>query len=280
MKQEFKQGETVYSETGQAAEYVAKIPEGHIVRPEVEAYDGDEEYTHLCAPETWSHVFSQPPTEKYSAELKALHDKIAEARAIRKKEDAEDRERIKIRAEVFKKFDALQGIEDFIAGRITHYVERESYAPPKIIAVKDAIYKEDSGWRTKLRLVTLGGELRNGEISWEISRYSDCSGAQYGVQPCTSLEQAEAIVRTAIQNHFAHSNPDARQAWIDGADKYGIAVPHEYRVKIAKSRLEQLTTPHNMSWARAQAASYTKQADDNDAEIARLRAIIAENGAK
>lgn len=276
--EKFNQGDTVYSENGQAAEYVAKIPEGHIVRPEVEAFDGEEEYTHLCAPETWNRVFSQPPTEKYSAELKALHDQIAQARAVRAKEEAEDRERIRTRAEVFKKFDALQGIEDFIAGRITHYVEPDNYGPPKIIAVETAIASESDSYRKKLRLVTLGGELSNGKISWMIGQYSDCSGAQRGVQPCTSLEQAEGLVKDAVVKHFAMQNPDARQGWIDAADKYSIPVPQKYRVGIAQARLHHLVNNHNNKYARQQIESYTKQIADHEAEVAALRTMLEENG--
>ncbi len=279
MSKEFKQGQTVYSELGQAAEYVAKIPDGHIVRPEVEAYDGDEEYTHLCDPVTWRTVFLKVPTDKYSEELKALHKQIEEARETRRKEDAADRARAQERAAKLKRFAVLDCVEAFIDGRITHYVTTETYGPPEIIPIAEAITNESSGrYRHALRLLTLGGEIREGKVSWVLNQYSDGSGSGKGVQPCTSLEEAEAIVKKAIAINFAKHQPDIRQSWIDAAEKLSVPVPESYMMAARKERLAQLVRDGSNNYTRRQAREYAEAVAKMDQEIAELQAALGLNG--
>lgn len=279
MEQKFKAGSEVFSEDGQAAEYVARIPEGHIVRPMVEAYCGDEEYTHAGDPVTWRAVFKQPPVAKYSEELKSLHVEIATARAALDKVRDDERADERQRAAKLKKTGILKGIEDFIDGKITHYVDHKSpYSPPEIIAVADAISAGDNGkYRQSLRLLTLGGDLRDGKLTWILNQYSDGSGnSGRHVTPCKSLEEAEAIVKKAIIAHFANSSSQYRSAsWVDAADKLGIAVPPAYRKELAEKRLHDLTNSHNANYARNQVVVYQKQIDDNATEIAKLQAFLA-----
>jgi hypothetical protein len=278
-EQKFKAGSEVFSEDGQAAEYVARIPEGHVVRPMVEAYYGDEEYTHAGDPVTWRAVFKQPPVAKYSEELKALHVEIAAARKAlnesREVERAEERQR----AAKFKKTGILKGIEDFIDGKITHYVDHESpYSPPSIIAVADAISGGDnSRYRQSLRLLTLGGDLRDGKLTWILNQYSDGSGnSGRNVTPCKTLEEAEAIVKKAVIAHLANSSAQYRSSsWIDAADNLAIAVPHAYRKELAEKRLHDLTNSHNANYARNQVISYQKQVDDIAAEITKLQEFLS-----
>lgn len=280
MEMKFKQGDKVYSELGQAAEYVAKIAEGHIVRPEVEAYNGDEEYTHLCDPVTWRAVFEKPPIDKYSAELKSLLDQIKKARETRKKDDEAYRQHERERTAKFKQTQILDGIEAFIDGRITHYVEHQMYGPSHVISVADAMSRGDSGsYRKSLRLLTLGGSLREDKsVSWIINEYSDGSGCGKGVQPCTSIEEAEAIVRKQIANHFANKNSETRESWIEAADKYGIEVPDSCRIKIAKEKLAQLENG-NVNYARKQADDYAKAVKKYDEDAAKLRKYLESKGA-
>jgi hypothetical protein len=279
MNQKFKAGSEVFSEDGQAAEYVARIPEGHIVRPMVEAYYGDEEYTHTGDPVTWRAVFKQPPVAKYSEELKALHVEIAAARkALDESRDAERAEE-RQRAAKFKKVGILKGIEDFIDGKITHYIDIDSpYSAPTIIAVADAISGGDNNkYRKALRLLTLGGDLRDGKITWILNQYSDGSdNSGRCVTPCKSLEEAETVVKKAVIAHLANSSSQYRSAsWVDAADKMTISVPHAYRKELAEKRLNDLTSGHNANYARNQVAAYQKQIDDTAAEIAKLQAFLA-----
>lgn len=273
----FKQGSTVYSEVGQAAEYVAKIPEGHIVRPEVEAYDGDEEYTHLCDPVTWRAVFKSPPTEKYSAELNELHKQLAATQAELQRTRALEHQQQREQAAKFKKTGILKNVEDFLDGKITHYVQTECYGPPQIVAVADAVARgENSSYRQSLRLLTLGGSLSQGKLSWVLGEYADGSGSGKGVDICRSLEEAEAIVKKALEAHFSGKNTSQHKSasWVSAADKLGVTVPDEYRVTLAKARLHDLENGHNFNYAKKQVVEYQKQADAVDKEIAELRVFL------
>ncbi len=280
MEQKFKAGSEVFSEDGQAAEYVARIPEGHIVRPMVEAYYGDEEYTHTGDPVTWRAVFKQPPVAKYNEELKALHVEIAAARKALAESRETERMEERQRAAKFKKTGILKGIEDFIDGKITHYVEHESpYGPPKVIAVAEAVSRgQDNNYRKLLRLLTLGGSLREGNLTWILNEYSDGSGSSGKcVTPCKSLEEAEAAAKKAVVAHFANSSRQYRsENWAAAADKFAVAVPPAYRKELAEKRLNELANGYNGStYAKKQVAEYQAQADKYDAEIAELQAFLA-----
>lgn len=270
MNQKFKAGSEVFSEDGQAAEYVARIPEGHIVRPMVEAYYGDEEYTHTGEPVTWRAVFKQPPVAKYSEELKTLHVEIAAARKALDESREVERTEARQRAAKFKKVGILKGIEDFIDGKITHYVESAYYGPPSIISIEDAKVNGNN-YRSDLRLLTLGGCISNGEVTWTLNRYSDGSGTSNTVTPCTSFEQAEKIVKDAIQRYFS-GDGEARTDWIEAAGTYGIQVPNAFRVKNAVTRITDLK--RNIESNRRQADQYVAIVKTTEAEIAALEAFL------
>jgi hypothetical protein len=278
MEAKFEAGQAVYSEHGEQAEYVAKAGDGHIVRPIVEAYSHDGEdgpYDHVCDPTMWRHVFPQPPVAKYSADLKALHEQIAAAKAERQQIESEDWQRQRERAAKLKKFALLDNVEAFLDGKISHYVLRDScYSPPTIISVAEARAKESGSWRESLRLLTLGGNLRNGEVAWTLNQYSDGSGGASCVTPCTSYEQATDVLRQEIVKHFADTSPNrtARQGWIDAADKLGIAAPEAYRRSVAQSRIQQIES--NMSYVRKHAQDYAESVRKADEELAQLRAYV------
>lgn len=276
MSKKFEAGQTVYSEHGERAEYVTASGDGHIVRPVVESYDDEygDAYDHVCDPVVWRHVFAQEPVAKFSVELKALHEQIAVAKAERDRMQSEDYQRQRERAEKLKRFAILDNLEAFIDGKITHYVQREYSGPPVIIAVADAVSNENSNWRKDLRLLTLGGSLRDGNVTWTLNRYSDGSGNSGTVTPCTSYEQAVDIVRAAVVQHLKGDRPDheKRQDWMELADKLRIAVPETYRRTVVKNRIQ--TIEQNSGYMRKQAQDYAESVAKTDAELAQLRAYL------
>jgi hypothetical protein len=278
MSKKFEAGQTVYSEQGERAEYVTASGDGHIVRPIVEdcGYDGDSgPYDHVCDPVIWRHVFHQEPVAKFSDELKVLHEKIAAARAERSQMQAEEYALQRARAEKLKRFAVLDSLEAFIDGKITHYVTRETYTPPQIIAVEQALTGDSDRHRGVLRLLTLGGCLKTGGINWQLNQYSDGSGSATGVIPCTSLEQAQEIVKQEAVKHFAGSRrqDSERQEWIDAAEKLGVDVPDAYRRTVAAVKLRQLE--ENGHYTRRQAEQYNESVARMDAELVALRDYLA-----
>lgn len=273
----FETGTTVYDEQGQQAEYVTHAGDGHIVRPIVEAYDHDGEgcYDHVCDPAVWRNVFIKPPVAKYSEELGTLHTQIAAAKKERDDAARGDYDRARERVAKLKRFAILDNLELFIDGKITHYVQREYYGPPNIIPVATAVASEGSNYRKELRLLTLGGALANGEVRWTLNSYSDGSGNSGTVIPCTSLDQAADIVKTAILQHFAGKRPDheKRQDWINCAEAHGVPVPEEYRRAVVQSRIQSIE--QNSGYNRKQAKDYADAVAKTDAELEALRAYLA-----
>lgn len=279
MGMKFEAGQTVYSETGEQAEYVAQAGDGHVVRPIVEAcgYDGEDSYEHVCEPTMWRNVFAEPPVSKFSAELKSLHAQIEQARTLRREQDNEDHQRQRERAAAFKQFAELDNLQAFIEGKITHYVEHHSYAPPKIVSVEQAKAEGSGDWRYNLRLLTLNANLRDGKVSWTTNTRSDGGGNEHSVTPCTSLEQANELAKKSIVRHFAHDSRDARGDWIIAAEQCGVAVPEEYRRKVAAAKLNQLES--SGEYNRRQAIAYAESVRKADEEIAELRAYLNPTGA-
>lgn len=277
MSKKFEAGETVYSEHGERAEYVTASGDGHIVRPIVESYDDEfgEGYDHVCDPVVWRHVFAQEPVAKFSEELKALHEQIATAKAEREQMRSEEYALQRARTEKLKRFAILDNLEAFIDGKITHYVTREGFGPPAIIPIEQALTGDSDRHRGVLRLLTLGGCLKTGGINWQLNQYSDGSGSKTGVIPCTSYEQAAETVKQEVVKHFGPgSRPDheKRQEWIDAAERYGIAVPDEYRRAVVKSRIQSIE--QNSGYVRKQAKDYADIVANTDAELAQLRAFL------
>lgn len=273
MEVKFEAGQTVYDERGEQGQYVVASGDGHIVRPVIEVDDGESVYDDIGEPVVWRKVYPAAPLAKFNDELKALHDKIAAAKAERDQLQREDYQRQRERAEKLKRFAVLDNVELFIDGKITHYVEQEYYGPPKIVAIEQC--KADGrDYRSNLRLLTLSGCLDSRGITWTLNQYADGSGRSSAVTPCTSYEQAVEVVKASIVQHFAHerSGSEARQDWMVAAEKHGIAVPDAYRRVVVQAMVA--TIENNMRYKRKQAQEYAESVAKDDAELAQLRAYL------
>lgn len=231
-QQEFMPGATVYSEFGQEAEYVARIAEGHIVRPLVEAHRGDEEYMHLCDPVTWRAAFAKPPIEKFSAELKSIHGQIEAARAALSEQQAEHRAfaaTAKDRAIERARVEQLRYVDEFLTGKLTHYAVLSDYQMPHVLAVGDAKHG-DRPYNREMRLLALYGKLDEMRtVYWQLHKYGDMSGS-YGdtVVPSRSVEEAEGHIRAHIAKRLAEELkiPTYHAAtMVEHANHWGVEVP-------------------------------------------------------
>ncbi|MBR8434793.1 hypothetical protein KDW37_28935 [Burkholderia cenocepacia] len=227
-----KQGDEVYDIRGRAADYVASTGDGHIVRPVYEHEDHEVSYG---KPEVWNEVFSTPPVEKLHAEVLALQadlaaarDSLREVRAVR---TAEDREYM-ARAALRKQFAQLKKLDDFIAGKITHFVLTQKYSQKIWIQTFDDFMKPADRDGRATRLVSLFGDSK-GDLAWYRDQWSDpgTSGAGGECYPATSLEEAQQIAASCIEKRFT----DAREATHGGvaaelvgiATAMGVAVPQD-----------------------------------------------------
>lgn len=188
-----------------------------------------------------------PPTEKVDekitklqATLLGLRNEIAE----RRKELEGVLQEAAERMAKLKQHKGLERLEDFVAGRITHYV-KYSYGPPEIIRFEDATTDDASGRVNKLKLLTLFGRT-NGNLEWGLNRWSDGSGCSSTVIPCTSYlesvgvakEQAEAHEEKALSASKA-TRPESR--WKEMAEGYGFEMSLEYLRVLAERKAKAKT---------------------------------------
>lgn len=240
MSQQFNPGDEVFDIHGRAGSYVGRVSGGHVVEPMFEREEADGEPYYGDA-QTWKEVFAKPPTEKLNAEvarieaeLAAARQALAQVREARRAEDSDHQARAAARKQVAQ----LQQLDDYIAGKITHFVaDRYSYDTIEIheaaefLKVKDG---ENSRFDPKLRLLSLYGGSK-GDLSWHISDYSEGgrSDAYSGqVFPCTSLEQAQEkaaaqlLVKCAEWRKQVH-NQHIATSLARCAAKLGLTLPDD-----------------------------------------------------
>ena len=264
----------MYDINGRAASYVALTGGGYVVEPIYQDEDSSEPV--FGRPETWQQVFTAPPTQKLHAEVAEIQQKITEAQqqlyAVRKQRRVEDAE-YAARAGLRKQFAQLQQLDDFIAGKITHFVVLDDYGRAVEIEERESflVAKSEDRYDRKLRLVALYG-ASNGDLSWNIDRYSDGSGSSGRsgyCWPATSYEDALAKA----------------QAWLDKAcDKWKTETGHarSHALDYAKcAKKLGLSIPEEVAQHAAEIANTQKQSaieyarKDVEKAQARLDAEIA-----
>lgn len=263
MPDAFTRGDQVYSTHGDIAEYITRTSDGYIVRPLYWGSTEEPREPHFGSPEVWRDVYITPPVaivdEKVAAKLQELQGVEARLQELRAEALALDRARA-ARLAAIKQHEALALIEDFIAGRITHYVEETRWGSPflRIIPFAEARCGCCDNNRCKdLKLLTLFGKT-NGDLQWRLSYYSDGSGSnQTVVTPCTSLEMAQKVARDRIEAEWtawreSDTQKDRSTTRVSDAAEtaraLGFDVPadvetwlHERKVFAARAKVDQLT---------------------------------------
>lgn len=200
----FEAGQDVYDEHGSTYTYIAHDSGEHVVREVIEdtetgePYDGDVR--------TLRNVFASPENgrQKLDTQLSALQEKIAAAQLelynVQGAIHAANKE-VQARADRLKQHEQLAFLDDYLQGKITHYVELEGYSGAcRIVPVNDGTDRNDR----KFRLLTLSGEVGyHGGVHWVINRYSDGSGYEHGVFPCRSAEEANEKARQHLESELA-----------------------------------------------------------------------------
>ena len=232
---------TKYDQHGNEYETITQLPNGSwVARPVYETQDdgppwtGDPEVI-LC------RLFDEPPRAKVDAELAELTAKAAAARAELEGLRRDIRQTAldgKARLAKLAQYDQLKRLEDFLDGKITHYVMAD-YGPPTIITLAQS--KAEYSDRD-LRLLCLFGTT-NRSLIWKLNRYNDGSGYYSYVFPCCSFDEAKQTADKIFADHFAGKSVDGdathpSRGWIDAADKIGIAVPEAYRSAVVTEEAE------------------------------------------
>jgi hypothetical protein len=197
-------------------------------------------------------VFRTPPTKRLHNEIAALQNRLAIDQAaldaVRKIRADEDRE-YATRAAERKRFAQLQQLDDFIAGKITHFVVKEDYRESVEIHEFESFIqaRDESRYDKKLRLLSLYGDSK-GDLSWRIDRYSDGSGDSWkhgNCWPATSCEDALEKASAWLEARYAEWRKETGHAKFKSASyaacaqKIGLLVPDDvaaHAAEIEKTR--------------------------------------------
>jgi hypothetical protein len=151
-------------------------------------------------------VYDKPPVEAIQADVAKLEARQCTLRENIRTLEAHERD-TKRRVEALKVYDQLARVEDFLAGKITHYVIYDAYsgmdaAIPRISTPEQEICGNND--RGQLKLLSLYG-TKERSMEWKLNRYSDGSGEGKLCIPCLSLEEAQQkarqILATSIRNY-------------------------------------------------------------------------------
>lgn len=195
-------GTIVYDTRGRKGRLMAYGDAGPLVCVimNVETGDGLEEYDGDIEP--WPELFRKTPTAVLDERVAGLSKEIQELSAKKLALLAEERQAqadITARRARITQHAQLKLLDDYIAGKITHYVQTSQYQSVlSIIAVKDC--KND--YSNSLKLLTLYGKA-NGDLSWRLSHYADGSGRNdQEVYPVCSLQEAMIKARAIFDERI------------------------------------------------------------------------------
>lgn len=151
-------------------------------------------------------VYDKPPVEAFHKDVLKLEARANVLREHIRIMDEMERN-TKRRLEALKVYDQLARVEDFLAGKITHYVIYDAYhgsdtAIPRISTPEKEISGDDE--RGQIKLLALYG-TKERTMEWKLLRYSDGSGDGKLCIPCLSLEEAQQkarqILAASIRNY-------------------------------------------------------------------------------
>lgn len=182
-----------------------------------------------------SALHDTPPRRKLDAEIAELHatgKNLARQIWERQQGLAAFERDADARMAKLKRHKALERLDDFIEGRITHYVW-VNWGPPTIERFEDAASKDENRFGTdKLKLLTLFGRA-DGDLEWGVNQYTDGSGHNTRVIPCQSHDEAVEAARALFAAHEIEALDPKElttpsREWVKQAEEYGIAMSSGY----------------------------------------------------
>lgn len=235
MNDNFNSGDIVYSESGHQYQYRASIPEGVVVCPILEEYDGEE---FLGDPIIVDRVFKTPPSDVLEKRIVELNSEIREKTAQLKKlkSDIDSIEKVNAeRLKRFKRLEPLKNIEDFIDNKITHFVRKEYYSEGiSIFSIEDREAKCHYD-KHNLKLLSLLGDTK-GNLEWNMNYYSDGSGSRYHVFPCLSYEEAikkaTELIKPQIEEYLSKTNEKVYAC--EGLIKSALSIDYKLPAEVIK----------------------------------------------
>lgn len=193
-----------------------------------------------------NQIFDKPPIQKKAEEVIKLNEQISELnmklRDLRQEVSAFEKT-YEDRILKIQRHKGIELLENFIDGKITHYVEI-NYGTPKIIPFNESEsdFAEGKGVR-RLRLLSLFGKATE-DLEWGLNEYRDGSGRYSTVIPCVSLETACQVVKDwikeTVEKDMDPENKDNRpgRSIINLAKEYEYVLPKEYIEAVVRKEEE------------------------------------------
>ena len=202
-------------------------------------YDGDEQEV-LGELRVVDGVWDAAPTEVYDKRIKALEKKMVELEreVVQKRLEINEMEaEFKIRSAKYAAIPELRQLDQFIAGKITHYVHVQKWYSPRITAFSEEVseYSDNERGLGKMRLLSLYGKS-NGNLEWNLNQWNEGSGSNYTVFPCCSLEEAKAVLQGEFDKRFVDS---ASATLLKDAETAGVQVPDDFRQRVRDEQIKQ-----------------------------------------
>lgn len=248
-------GCTVYSQHGEEAEFVACAGGEYVVRPVFEDDDGP----HFGDVTTWREVFRTPPAPKLDAATAAAEKRLADLQLqVAEREGqlyAFEREE-KARQKRLQRHEALADLDDYLAGKITHYLTFNQYdRTVAILPVDETIENYPSSYQHGL--LTLYPCKNWSGLNWVLNHLPkgarEYDGKAVTVELCRSEEEAKAKAQHYLRTYLAAymaTEPGKRyytDALIRNCRQHGVEVPQDLldwveanRVTSLQSQLEDL----------------------------------------
>lgn len=256
-KVEFIKGDIAYTGSGNEVEFIAKLDGEYVVRQIHERDDGE---AWLGKPFAITELFKTAPVEKYDKRIAELLETISTLEKRRSDLESELRASkvsdLELKSRLMK-HEALTRIDDFLAGKMTHFAMHH-WAGWRIMTTQKALeYKESDYDRvpTGMKLVTLFGKT-NGDLEWRLHAYSDGSGNSFDqAKFFFSEEEARAFVKDQLEAAYNLWRKDKRQWWgkassaAEDAYKLGFEVPEDVRAVMEANAVKSLTDARNKAKA-------------------------------
>ena len=230
-------GDTVYSQHGEQAVFVASAGGEHLVRPIFEDDDGE----HVGGVVSWGAIFTSPPSPKLDEKTAAAEKRLAAIReevAAAEKQPRDFQAGAADRLQRIKQHEGLAFLDAYLAGEITHYVAVKEYGfGVEIIPIGETVenYSSSNGYGLLTLMPSMHWDKR---VNWTVHYRDQKCPRGYGgrtevVFPCRGEEEAKAraaeLIEAEIADQMTKERKDRRytDAVIQCAGRFGVDVPQE-----------------------------------------------------
>lgn len=264
-------GDTVYSQEGHEAEFVAHSGGSYVVRPIFEDDDGPQRGDI----ETWSTIFRTPPAPKLDEQTAAAERRLNQVRTEvsaleARKYEFERAEQA--RKERITQHEALAEVDRYLAGEITHYVAKHSYYPTvEVIEVGRTVPDHSSS--NGYGVLTLHPTKNWRGLTWSLywkdrgASHWSTSDRTSRVAPCCGEEAAKAKAAEILQGYVAEylALEPAKRSYTEHliacCSQFGVEVPQAILDGLAEVRRARAT--HSI-------AEYRKKLEEAEAQLAAI----------